>query len=78
MARLRSPVEALHRVVTWADSGAPMVGSSSFAIRRVRTRYAHLSSIPPMSAGAHVDQGQIIGRVGRTGCHGPHLHYEFC
>jgi murein DD-endopeptidase MepM/ murein hydrolase activator NlpD len=45
----------------------------------IRTRYAHLSSIPAdVRPGAHVDQGQIIGRVGMSGlATGPHLHYEF-
>lgn len=45
----------------------------------IRTRYAHLSSIAPdVRPGAHVDQGQIIGRVGMSGlATGPHLHYEF-
>ena len=45
----------------------------------IRTRYAHLSSIAPDARpGAHVDQGQIIGRVGASGlATGPHLHYEF-
>ena len=45
----------------------------------IRTRYAHLRSIPPhVRPGAHVDQGQIIGRVGASGlATGPHLHYEF-
>ena len=45
----------------------------------IRTRYAHLSSIAPdVRPGAHVDQGQIIGRVGASGlATGPHLHYEF-
>ena len=45
----------------------------------IRTRYAHLRSIAPdVRPGAHVDQGQIIGRVGASGlATGPHLHYEF-
>ena len=45
----------------------------------IRTRYAHLSSIAAdVRPGAHVDQGQIIGRVGASGlATGPHLHYEF-
>ncbi len=45
----------------------------------IRTRYAHLSSIvPDVRPGAHVEQGQIVGRVGASGlATGPHLHYEF-
>ena len=45
----------------------------------IRTRYAHLSSIAPdVRPGAHVEQGQIVGRVGASGlATGPHLHYEF-
>lgn len=47
--------------------------------RGIRTRYAHLSSIAAdVRPGAHVEQGQIIGRVGSSGlASGPHLHYEF-
>ncbi len=42
------------------------------------TSYLHLSAFGPgIRAGAHVDQGQIIGRVGATGtATGPHLDYR--
>jgi murein DD-endopeptidase MepM/ murein hydrolase activator NlpD len=45
----------------------------------ILTRYAHLRSFAPdIRPGAHVAQGQIIGRVGASGlATGPHLHYEF-
>jgi murein DD-endopeptidase MepM/ murein hydrolase activator NlpD len=43
------------------------------------TVYAHLSRFAAgIKAGAHVDQGEVIGYVGQTGwATGPHLHYEF-
>ncbi len=43
------------------------------------TRYAHLSRFGKgIHRGARVEQGQVIGFVGKTGlANGPHLHYEF-
>ena len=76
-----APVEATASgVVTWA--GFRGAYGRLVELRHpgeIRTRYAHLSSIPAdVRPGAHVDQGQIIGRVGATGlATGPHLHYEF-
>ncbi|RAI59147.1 peptidoglycan DD-metalloendopeptidase family protein [Roseicella frigidaeris] len=42
------------------------------------TRYAHLSAFAPgLKAGDRVRQGELVGRVGRTGlATGNHLHYE--
>jgi len=44
-----------------------------------RTLYAHMSRYGEgISNGSRVEQGQIIGYVGRSGmATGPHLHYEF-
>ncbi|GEM_PF-3809172 len=43
------------------------------------TLYAHMSRFAPnIRVGSFVEQGQIIGYVGKTGlATGPHLHYEF-
>ena len=58
----------------WAGGGGRMV-----ALRHAsgyETYYLHLSAITT-HAGARVDQGQIIGRVGQSGlATGPHLDYR--
>jgi murein DD-endopeptidase MepM/ murein hydrolase activator NlpD len=42
----------------------------------LQTLYSHLSSVI-VRAGQHVDQGQVIGRIGNTGWStGPHLFFE--
>jgi murein DD-endopeptidase MepM/ murein hydrolase activator NlpD len=44
----------------------------------ITTLYGHLSRFGTARAGARVDQGDIIGYVGRSGlATGPHLHYEY-
>jgi len=63
-------------------SGAKGAYGNTVVIRHgqdVETLYAHMSKIAPAAArGARVEQGDIIGYVGRTGrVTGTHLHYEF-
>lgn len=44
--------------------------------RGITTRYAHLSSID-VEAGARIEAGSVLGRVGSSGrSTGPHLHFE--
>ncbi len=39
------------------------------------THYIHLQSLPPLTVGQHVAQGQVIGTVGNSGTEAFHLHY---
>jgi murein DD-endopeptidase MepM/ murein hydrolase activator NlpD len=44
----------------------------------ITTLYGHLSRFGNARAGARVNQGDVIGYVGRSGlATGPHLHYEY-
>jgi murein DD-endopeptidase MepM/ murein hydrolase activator NlpD len=80
----RAPVGA--PVVAVSNGTVTFAGWTSGGGRTVRIRHAsgyesgylHLSAVAGgIRAGAHVLQGQIIGRVGSTGlATGPHLHYE--
>jgi murein DD-endopeptidase MepM/ murein hydrolase activator NlpD len=60
----------------WAGAGGRQVRIRHD--RGIETYYMHLSAFGPgIRAGARVDQGQIIGRVGATGtATGPHLHFS--
>lgn len=73
-------------VVAVSNGTVTFAGWTSGGGRTVRIRHAsgyvsgylHLSALASgIRPGAHVLQGQIIGRVGSTGlATGPHLHYE--
>lgn len=60
----------------WAGAGGRQVRIRHD--RGLETFYMHLSSFAAgVRAGVHVDQGQVIGRVGSTGtATGPHLHFS--
>lgn len=73
-------------VVAVSNGTVTFAGWTAGGGRTVRIRHAsgyesgylHLSAFgAAIRAGAHVSQGQLIGRVGATGlATGPHLHYE--
>lgn len=43
----------------------------------VKTRYAHMQTLPAVSVGQTIARSQILGPVGNTGVSfGPHLHFE--
>ena len=43
-----------------------------------RTDYIHLESVPPLTVGQHVAQGEMVGRISNSGAEdkGMHLHYN--
>ena len=44
----------------------------------ITTLYGHLSRFAKARVGARVEQGEVIGYVGKSGlATGPHLHYEY-
>jgi murein DD-endopeptidase MepM/ murein hydrolase activator NlpD len=66
---------------TVVSAGPAGAGGNQVHIRHdrgVETFYLHLSSFGPgIRAGAHVDQSQLVGRVGATGsATGPHLDFR--
>jgi Peptidase family M23 len=40
------------------------------------THYVHLESLPPLTVGQHVAQGEQIGRISNSGAASMHLHYN--
>ena len=40
------------------------------------TAYIHLESLPPLTVGQHVAQGEMVGRISNSGADGMHLHYN--
>jgi murein DD-endopeptidase MepM/ murein hydrolase activator NlpD len=79
-APMGSPVVAVANGVV-LQAGFSGQGGRTIHLRHAsgyETYYMHLSSIAPgVRAGAHVSQGQTIGRVGMSGmATGPHLDYR--
>jgi murein DD-endopeptidase MepM/ murein hydrolase activator NlpD len=74
-------------VLATADGTVEFIGQQrgygNFVVLRhhdqYTTAYGHLNSFASgLQQGSRVEQGQVIGYVGRTGwATGPHLHYEF-
>jgi murein DD-endopeptidase MepM/ murein hydrolase activator NlpD len=40
------------------------------------THYIHLESVPPLTVGQHIAQGQVVGRISNSGAVSMHLHYN--
>ncbi|MFN8062270.1 MAG: M23 family metallopeptidase [Vicinamibacterales bacterium] len=79
-APVGAPVVAVASGVV-VDAGFNSSGGNTVHLRHaggLETYYLHLSSISSdVRAGAHVSQGEIIGKVGATGlATGPHLDYR--
>lgn len=74
-------------VLATADGTVEFIGQQrgygNFVVLRhhdqYTTAYGHLNAFASgLQQGSRVEQGQVIGYVGRTGwATGPHLHYEF-
>lgn len=71
-----APVSGTVSIAGWIDNfGGNMVYLNQDG--GFQTRFAHLNTWPPVSAGQYVQAGQIIGWVGTTGAStGCHLHFE--
>lgn len=41
-----------------------------------RTDYVHLKSVPPLTVGQEVAQGEMVGVISNSGTVAPHLHYN--
>lgn len=40
------------------------------------TAYIHIESLPPLTVGQHVAQGEMVGRISNSGSKAMHLHYN--